>query len=127
MHSGTKVQSQDLFAIAKWLNENKVAIEDVERPSRDVYQAGNTSLAIEHASMTPPGKAVEQIVSIRRCVDWALPQWKCGNMSDCDVFEYLFFVIARIHPNAIICGLAERLRIAEDQVQHLEYLRSRKE
>lgn len=124
MHDSTHVKSQDLFAIAKWLRENKIGIEGVERADHAVYWAGNMFMAIDQASLTPPEKAMEQIVSIRRCVDWALPQWKCGNLSDASIFDYLFFMVARIHPDAIICGLAERLRLAEAQVQHLEYLRS---
>lgn len=120
--SGTEVRSKDLFAIAEWLTKHKPHIEGVERPWHDVYWAGNMFLAIDQASMSPPDKAREQIDSVRRCCDFAIEQHGYGNMSKDAVFEYMSFMIARIHPEAVICGLAERLRLAENSRDHLQYV-----
>jgi hypothetical protein len=67
----------------------------------------------------------EDLASIRRCVEWAIPQLNCGNMSKDEYWDYLMLIFARVDHSEVMRALAERLRLAEDEVRHLEYFRSR--
>lgn len=67
----------------------------------------------------------DDLVDIRRCVEWAVPQLNCGNMSADGYWDYLVFMFARVNGDSLIRELTERLRRAESDRDHLRYLQSR--
>lgn len=116
----TMAEIKSLFALSDWLRERN----DSPIKHSVVYRAANLLFAIELAAQQTPEKSEALIAQIRRSFEWALGQHRCGNMKDRDVFEYLFFMVAQINPDDVIRGLAERLRLAESDRDHLRYLKS---
>lgn len=67
----------------------------------------------------------EDLASIRRCVEWAVPQLNCGNMNKDGYWDYLVMMFARVSPDEFTRVMTERAIKAESRVQHLEYFRSK--
>lgn len=68
--------------------------------------------------------SVKDLDGIRRCVEWAVPQLNCGNLTNDGYWDYLVLMFAQVSGDALIRELAERLRLAESMRDHLEYLRT---
>jgi hypothetical protein len=67
-------------------------------------------------------QTVAELESIRRCVEWAVPQLNCGNMTKDGYWAYLVLMFGQISPDAFARELAEMLRVATSERDHLKYM-----
>lgn len=109
--------STKLFAISERMKEHGFAHIDANL----VYWAANLYLATEQADVQKPERAACALADLHSSMSWALPQYKCGNMSEQAVFDYMFFCISRVSPDVTMRALVERLRLAESERDHLKY------
>jgi hypothetical protein len=67
----------------------------------------------------------EQIASVRICVEWAISQLNCGNMSKDEFFDYLVSLFGTISAHETVRDMQERWRRDKSERDHLRYVLSR--